>query len=178
MDLKIQIIEAFASCKRDAEQTLHQAQYTDNGMSADFSIAQWRLEAKKDNDKHWQDITESALIECDAAMSHATLQNWPYFLVAHLCFALDALDRRDFDYALISSVVYHLTYEEWESGVENTFYLARFNTLTLPQVDAVKRFLTFCVAESLKEIEGNNCYIRLYDDAQNALNSYWLRLAS
>ena len=178
MDLKIQIVEAFAMCEKDAEQTLHQAQYTDNGMSADFSIAQWRLEAKKDNDKHWQDITEAALIECDTAMSHATLQNWPYFLAAHLCFALDAVESHDFDHALISSVVYHLTYEEWEPGIKNTYYLERFATLTPAQAEAIKAFLNFCLAESLKEIEANNCYVRLYDDAQLALSRYWLKPAS
>ena len=180
--LKNQIIAAFAMCKKDPEQTLHQAQYTDNGMSDDFSSAQWRLEAKKDADKHWQEIPEAALIECDAALSHATLQNWRYFLAAHLCFALDAVARHDFDYELIDRVICHSPYhspdEECESGVENTFYLERFNTLTLSQIDAIKSFLAFCVAESLKEIEASNCYVRLYDAAQKALASYWQKPAS
>jgi hypothetical protein len=176
IDVKQQILAAFDGVESDPDQTLHQAQYTDSGMSDDFSQAEYRQAAKKDNDKHWQEIPVADLIECDAAMSHATLQNWRYFLAAILWHAVDAVKRNDFDDELLGRAFGTLHYREWEKGVENTYYLNRFATLTMLQIDAIKSFLQFCEAESLKEIETSVCYWQFNDVTKKVIASYWVNV--
>ena len=176
IDLKQQIFAAFDSVKRDPNQTLHQAQYTDNGMSEDFSAAEYRQAAKKDNDKHWLEIPLATLIACDAAMSHATLQNWRYFLAAILWQAVDAVKRHDFDDVLINRVFFTLHYQEWEKSIKNTYYLNRFETLNRPQIDAIKRFLQLCEAESLKEIETTVAFWQFNDTTKRVFESYWVNV--
>ncbi len=176
IDLKQQIFTAFVDVRRDPDQTLHQAQYTENGMSDDFSDTKYQLAAKKDTEKHWQDISEAALIECDAAMAHATLQNWRYFLAAILWHAVEAVKRNDFDDELIDRAFGTLHYREWEKGVDNTYYLDRFSTLTSPQIDAIKSFLQLCETESLKEIETTVSYWQFNDITKKVFASYWVNV--
>jgi hypothetical protein len=176
IDLKQQIFTAFDGVERDPDQTLHQAQYTDNSMSDNFSQVEYRQAAKKDNDKHWQDISAEALIACDAAMSHASLQNWRYFLAAILWHAVDAIKRHDFDDELIDRAFGTLHYREWEKGVKNTYYLSRFATLTAPQIDAIKNFLQLCEAESLKELETIVSCWQFNAMTKKVIASYWVNV--
>jgi hypothetical protein len=171
--LRKEIETAFAGVTRDPEQTLHQAQLTDQGISRLISGREWREAGLRDREKEWTEVPGEALDECDAALSHFTPASWRFYLPAYLCRSLELFAAPDFKTDLLHRVLFQITlHEDGDSGLQG-YLLECYQSLTPAQCAAVRHFLELVVRESLELVEATNGYWSTYSDAQKALESYW-----
>jgi hypothetical protein len=167
-----QIASAFAGVGRDPEQTLHQAQLADRGMSSrPASGTEWRLGGLLDSEVSWTEVDGAALDECDAALSHLLPISWRFYLPAYMCRSLSLFVAPKFDSKMLRSVMFHLTLPA-ESGSRG-YAKERYETLDTRQRAAVRSFLEFVQEEALRVVEATNRHCGEYDDAKLALESYW-----
>lgn len=159
--LRIEFEAAFAGVARDPEQSLHQAQLADQGMSRQIHGQEWREAGRRDREKDWTEVSGEALDECDAALSHLTPASWRFYLPAYLCRSLS--NRK-----MLHAVLFQLTCPD-EDGLK-AYLLKRFESLTPGQRGAVRHFLELVLHES--EAEANDHW-QTYDHAKTALESYW-----
>ena len=156
------IDEAFAGVQRDEECTLHHAQLLDHTLDRDISEDEWSEAKRRDPETDWRDIPASSIDECDAALSHATLQCWLFCIPAYMKRALQLLD---IDTWLPGSVIFHLTYDNKDQGL-GWRTMERFRQLTPRQVEAVAAFLSYIIAYPSKRPWRAN-------HATEALRRYW-----
>jgi uncharacterized protein DUF6714 len=147
---------AFADVRRDEHCTLHQAQWSDH-YGDDSNMTDEQLDPETD----WRDIPPGAIDECDAALSHSTLQAWHFFIPAYMRRALDLLDTDEW---LPGSVIFHLTLSH--DGPLRHRSLERYEQLTEAQQAAVIAFL-----EYIRDYPATNRWNS--DSAVEALKSYW-----
>jgi hypothetical protein len=171
--LRTEIEVAFAGVARDPEQSLHQSQLTDQGMSRQILGREWREAGRRDRERSWTEVPGEALDECDAALSHFTLDSWRFYLPAYLCRALSLFAAPDYETELLDIVVFQLTCRKDADHGMRSYLLERYQSLTPAQHAAVRHFLEFVVQESLHLVETTNDHYRIYDDARTALESYW-----
>jgi hypothetical protein len=171
--LRTEIETAFAGVARDPEQSLHQAQLTDQGIFREISGREWMQAESLDGEKDWTEVPGEALDECDAALSHFTPASWRFYLPAYLCRSLSLFVPPDFESAILDRVVFQLTLREKADEGMKGYLLERYQSLAPAQHEAVRHFLEFVVHESLRLVETTNDHWRLYDDAKTALESYW-----
>lgn len=175
MALRTEIEVAFAGVVRDPEQSLHQAQLTDQGMSRQIPGREWREAGSRDRERSWTEVPGEALDECDAALSHFTPESWRFYLPAYLCRSLALFTAPDFKTDLLDRVLFQLTLRKEASEGLKGYLLERYQSLTPEQHEAVRHFLELVVHESLHLVETTNDHWRLYEDAKTALESYWER---
>lgn len=171
--LRAKIEAAFAGVARDPEQTLHQAQLTDQSMSRSISDQEWRDVGLRDREKEWTEVPGKALDECDAALSHFTPDSWLFYLPAYLCRSLELFTPPDFETRLLHIVLFQLTLHKNDTSGLREYLLERYHSLTPAQSGAVRHFLELIVQESLELVEATNDHWDTYADAQKALESYW-----
>jgi len=175
-ELRGEIEAAFAGVARDPEQSLHQAQLTDQGMSRRIPGREWMEAERRDRERSWTEVPGEALDECDAALSHFTPESWRFYLPAYLCRSLSLFVPPDFNDSKLSSVLHQLTLWPPEADVGMRGYLLeRYQSLTPAQHEAVRHFLELVVQESLHLVETTNDHYQIYDAAKTALESYWER---
>lgn len=173
MALRTEIEAAFAGVARDPEQSLHQSQLTDQGMSRRIPGREWMAAERRDRERSWTEVPGEALDECDAALSHFTPASWRFYLPAYICRALSLFTPPDLKTDLLDIVVFQLTlHEKTDEGLKG-YLLERYRSLTPAQHEAVRHFLELVVHESLRLVETTNDHWRLYEDAKTALESYW-----
>jgi hypothetical protein len=168
-----QITAAFAGVQRDPEQSLHQAQLTDRGMSRPASEAEWLLAGQLDSEAEWTEVKGAALDECDAALSHLLPISWRFYLPAYMCRSLSLFVAPEFENEMLRSVMFHLTLPADEDL--RSYVRERYETLSTDQRVAVRSFLEFAQEEALRAVEATNDHWGEYSDAKLALASYWLR---
>jgi hypothetical protein len=159
------IERAFSGVQRDSDQSLHQAQLTDQGIGREISEAEWKASALLDTDSEWHEVPDDDLQSCDAALSHLTPASWRYYLPAYMRAALKQLATPLWKYDVPHWVLHSLTYDDEYPGM-GPYKLARFEALNESQAEAVARFLKFTVASP----SAHNFYSR---DAKIALEKYW-----
>jgi hypothetical protein len=159
------IESAFAGVVRDENCTLHQAQLRDQTLDRDIPEAEWRSAKDTDRETDWRQISDAALDECDAALSHATPQSWRFYLPAYMRRALRLLDADLLDTFLPGSVVFHLTYAR-PSPSSESYILDRFKMLDSAQGKAVSMFL-----EYVRDYPAARTSYR--KEAELALRKYW-----
>ena len=163
------IASAFARTRRDPDQSLHQAQLCDRGMSNPASGAEWRAAGERDPETNWSEIPGVAIDECDAALSFFTPESWRFYLPAYLCRSLFHFSAPRFEVGMLGSVLFQLTLLE----STDQYKLERYNLLSEGQRQAVLHFLQIIEREALLLVEATNRYWSTYDDAKNALHSHW-----
>lgn len=173
--LRTMIEKAFAGVARDPEQSLHQAQLTDQGMSRRIPGSEWAAAGRRDRERKWTEVPGEALDECDAALSHFTPESWRFYLPAYLCRSLALFTAPDFKEDLLDRVVFQLTLREEASEGLKGYLLERYRSLTPSQHEAIRHFLELVVQESLHLVETTNDHWQTYDSAKTALESYWER---
>ena len=163
MDLSKNILAAFNGVKKDATQSLHQAQYTgDYGMSSDFLNADYNAAKKKDKHLIWQQIPYNDVLACDTALTFATEQNYAYFMAANLFYAAIALENENLDEDLIDRVIFQLTYQpEKETGLNE-----RFTLFNQAQQQVILQFLQNCQQLAIKKMDNGGLYEPLFDVAE------------
>jgi hypothetical protein len=161
------IDEAFAGVQRDEDCTLHHAQLLDHTLDREVSEDEWNDAKRRDPETDWRDIPASSIDECDAALSHATLKSWLFYMPAYMRRALQLLDT---DAWLPGSVIFDLTYDNKHQDL-GWRTIERFRQLTPLQVEAVDVFLSYIIAQPRK-------HSWITDHATEALNSYWALPAS
>lgn len=171
--LTMEIEAAFAGVARDPEQSLHQSQLTDQGISRRIPGGEWREAGRRDREKSWTEVPGEALDECDAALSHFTWESWRFYLPAYMCRALSLFVRPGFDTELLHNVLFQLTLHGNDADGMKGYLLERYQSLSPAQHEAVRHFLEVVVSESLHLVETTNDYWQTYDDAKKALESYW-----
>jgi len=171
--LRAEIEAAFSGVARDPEQSLHQAQLTDQGMSRRIPGREWRDAERRDRERSWTEVPGEALDECDAALSHFTTASWRFYLPAYICRALSLFVPPDLETDLLGIVVFQLTLHEKSDEGLRGYLLERYRSLTPAQHEAVRHFLELVVHESLRLVETTNDHYQIYDDAKKALESYW-----
>jgi hypothetical protein len=165
-DIRALIETAFGDVRRDEDCTLHQAQWRDH-YGDDSSLTDEQLdsiyEQKKqlDPETDWRDIDPDAIDECDAALSHADLQAWRFFIPAYMRRALDLLDTEVW---LPGSVIFHLTASH--DGPLRHRTLERYEQLNEAQQAAVIAFL-----EYVRDYPAKNRWHS--KSALEALEAYW-----
>lgn len=171
--LRAEIESAFSGVARDPEQSLHQAQLTDQGMSRRIPGREWMEAGRRDRERSWTEVPGEALDESDAALSHFTPESWRFYLPAYLCRSLALFTAPDFKADLLDIVLFQLTLrEEADDGLKG-YLIERYRSLTPSQHEAVRHFLELVVQESLHLVETTNDHYQTYDAAKTALESYW-----
>jgi hypothetical protein len=171
--LRTMIEAAFAGVARDPEQSLHQAQLTDQGMSRRIPGSEWAAAGRRDRESKWTEVPAEALDECDAALSHCTPESWRFYLPAYLCRSLALFVPPNYSTDMLHSVLFHLTCHGDDNPGMRSYSLERYQSLTPLQHKAVRRFLELVVRESLELVETTNDHWLTYDHAKKALESYW-----
>lgn len=161
--------DAFSGVERDPDQSLHQTQLTDQGMSRRIGGSEWAAAGRLDPERSWEEVPSTALDECDAALSHATPESWRFYLPAFMRRALAHFVPPEYKYEKLSAVIFHLTYTSQSSP----HLLPRFELLDHRQRRAVRHFLELVEAEALAVVEATNSNYWTYEAALNALDSYW-----
>ena len=170
LDLQEEIVRAFAGVERDIEQSVHQAQLCDRGMSSNpASASEWRQAGRKDRETSWTDVPGESVDECDAALSFFTPESWRFYMPAYISRSLHHFFAPGFRTPLLASVVFSLTLLD----PTDNYKLERYKSLSEAQHQAVTHFLELVEQESLALIETTNRLWSIYDDAKNALQSYW-----
>lgn len=154
--LRTEIEAAFAGVARDPEQTLHQAQLTDQSMSREIHDGEWREAGRRDREKDWTEVPGEALDECDAALSHFTPESWRFYLPAYLCRSLSLFAPPDFKDRMLHHVLFQLTCHADDGSGLRAYVLERYQSLTPAQHEAVRHFLELVVDESLQLVETTN----------------------
>lgn len=165
-----ELAAAFAGVRPDPDQTLHEAQLTDDGIFRSIGAAEMRAARAKDAHHAWTEVPAAALDACDHAMSHFTAQSWCFYLPAYMRRSLELFGDPLWDAEMLGSLIFHLTVKK-----EMPLCVAR---LTGAQKLAVRHFLELVEQESLVFIERTNSYCSPYDDAKAALDSYWGGIAA
>ena len=171
--LRAEIEAAFAGVARDPEQSLHQAQLTDQGMSRRISGSEWREAENRDRERSWTEVPGEALDECDAALSHFTPDSWRFYLPAYLWRSLALFAPPDLKTDMLRNILFQLTCHADDSGGMRSYVLERYQSLNPAQHEAVRHFLELVVHESLHLVETTNDHYQTYDSAKKALESYW-----
>jgi hypothetical protein len=115
--------------------TLRQGQLADETLSREITPEEWEAEGAKDRGVIWTAIEVSALLECEAALSHLDEDAFVYYLPAFICFAIRHLDSPDHDHAsLVGATVFAVTHR-------SNYNLSRLKRLSDAQIDAVISFL-------------------------------------
>ena len=162
--------QAFAGLRRDPEQSIHQAQLCDRGMSANpASAAEWRVAEKIDRESSWLDVPDKSIDECDAALSFFSSESWRFYIPAYIRRSLERFHPPQPDERLLLSVLFHLTLRD----ASNSYTLERYRSLDALQHRAIAHFLRLVEHEALALVEETNDYYEVYDAAKNALHSYW-----
>ena len=161
---------AFAGVRRDPEQSIHQAQLCDRGMSSHPATeAEWREGGERDPHVHWSEVPGKSVDECDAALAFFTPESWRFYLPAYLCRSLFHFSAPKFEKSMLSSILFQLTLQ----GTNDHYKRQRYTFLTQSQRDAVLHFLQIVEQEALALIEASNSNWSIYDDVKNALQSCW-----
>jgi hypothetical protein len=164
-----ELAHAFTGVKRDPEQSLHQAQLTDQGMRRRITDAEWRAAGQLDSEESWERVPATALDECDSALSHFTPESWRFYLPAYMRRALACFVPPAYSYKQLSSVLFHLTYRPDGSS----YLLQRFELLDGRQRMAVRHFLEVVECEALALVEATNGHWWAFEDAKAGLDCYW-----
>jgi hypothetical protein len=137
--------------------TLRQGQLTDQGMGRSISEEEWEAEGRRDRGVPWPQIEDSALEECDAALSHLDNEDFIYYLPAFLAYLVRdiAAGRRDVG-GLAGYVIFAIT-------DQSNYSLSRVKKLSDTQIGAVINVLRF-VRDS------GGLYVA---EANEALSRYW-----
>jgi hypothetical protein len=159
------IRDAFQGVERDEECTLHQAELPDHIGDRDIAESDWQEAKNKDQQTDWRDVPAGFLDECEAALSHASVRCWRFYLPAYMSRALQLLDVSIWKTCLPGSVIFHLTFGgERDSLAARRF--ERYEALSFQQKNAVRSFLEY-VRNYPTEVKSYR------DDAETALRNYW-----
>lgn len=172
LTLSAELAVAFAAVKRDPGQSIHQAQLCDSGMSDNpTTAAEWCRAGKNDTEVAWQDVPGTSLDECDYALSHFTPESWRFYLPAYMQRSLFHFTPPDVDSDMLRSVIFSLTLKD----TNDRYHLGRYKLLSCEQHRAATHFLQLVEREALMLVEASNSYWWIFEDANSALQSYWLR---
>ena len=162
---------AYLGVSREGGNTLHQAHYTDHGMSDDFYHSKWIDEKIKDTDNNWMDVPDKSLIECDAAIYFLDPISLKYYLPAFMRFAIKILRNNldhELDYLLfMCNLLNYLIFDKNQPRDE--YRLSRFEVLNIEQRKVVGMFLEYVRDYQLKD----GIKTQYSGDAKMALLGYW-----
>jgi hypothetical protein len=161
--------EAFSGVQRDPGQSLRQAHLTDQGISRRILTSEWREAGLLDLEQRWEDVPDSVLDECDAALSHFTLESWRFYLPAFMRRALALFTPPAYASEKLRVVLFHLTL----TPALDPYTVPRLELLTVKQSAAVRHFIELVESEALALVERTNDQWWTYESAKNALDSYW-----
>ncbi len=159
------IRDAFRGIERDEECTLHQAELRDHVGDRDIAESEWQEAKNKDQETDWRDVSADFLDECEAALSHASVRCWRFYLPAYMTRALQLLDVCIWKTCLPGSVIFHLTFGGERDSLAAR-RLERYEALSFQQKNAVRSFLEY-VQDYPTEVK-SYC-----NDAEVALRNYW-----
>lgn len=165
----IQVIEclerAFTDVARDPEQSLHQAQLTDQGIHREISPKEWRTAGLLDAALEWHEVDDTDIEACDAALSHMTPISWRFYIPAYMRLTLKTLDKPIWETDVPHQTLFSLALEDSYPGMRE-YRMERFQTLNQEQHEAVCTFLVY-IRDNASENEFHS------RDAEIALEKYW-----
>lgn len=150
------IRSAFAGVPRGSI-TLHEAEVID----AYGTDAQRRAARRRDMEKSWEEVPDSAVAECPNALSHLDPEGWRYYLPAYMIWSIRHLQRG----AMIPDcTIYALALHD--DAELRKYMKARFRLLDSAQSRATCLFLRHMAAND-RHVDGRV--------ATQALHEFWGR---